>query len=392
MRWCYPRHAVVLRIARFLLWLPMKLKYGFRVERYRMKKDRPYLVLANHRGFWDPFLVSYVYNRPIHFMATDSLFNNGLVSRLLVWLAAPIPKKKQGADLKAIRAAREVAAENGVVGVFPEGSRSYDGAPTSIDVGAAQLAKLLKADILCCGLYGVYASDPRWSSVERIGSSLLKTVLVIPAEEAAEMEDEELRSRIEEALNIEEAPTRRIAWTGGRLTERIESFLYVCPSCGSVCTIYSHGNGFGCTACGMKGRMNPNLSLVFEEKDPGVRNLVQWHRIQKRYGRSFVPEPGKEIFRDEKVDIYENPKGGKKLLGKGTVSLWDDRMVLSPAGVEPVELPVSDIRIVSPVGLKKLVVSGKGFSYFIQGEPGFNGYKYAHIYYALSGQPDREVK
>ena len=149
---------------------------------------------------------------------------------------------------------------------------------------------------------------------------------------------------------------------------------------------------FGCSACGMKGHMNPNLSLTFEVKDPGVRNLKQWHRIQKRYGRSFVPEAGKEIFRDEKVDIYENPKGGKRLLGKGTVSLWDDRLILAPDGADPVKLPVSDIRIVSPVGLKKLVVSGRDFSYFVQGEPGFNGYKYAQIYYSLSGQPDREVK
>ncbi len=393
MRWCYPRHKVLMVIMRILLWPFMKIKYGMKFERHKLDTDKPYLILANHRGFWDPFLVSYVYNRPIHFMATDNLFTNGFVSKLLVWAAAPIPKKKQGADLKAIRAAMQVASENGVIGVFPEGSRSFDGAPTSIDVGIAQLAKLIRADIVLCGLYGVYASDPRWSSVQRQGNSLLKTVKVITAEEAAAMDDEELRKQIEDALDIEEAPSRRVARTS-KLAEKLESFLYVCPKCGSTCTLYSTGNEFGCTACGMHGHVNPNLSLDFDDDSIKVRNLVQWHRIQRRFGRNYVPVSGQEIFRDDNVDIYEDDKksGIKKLLGKGTIRLRPEEMKLEPAGAEPVSLEVGKLRVVSPVGMKKLVVSGNGFSYFIEGVPGFNGYKYAQMFYTLTGQLDREVK
>lgn len=393
MKWCFPRHDFALYAVRILLWPYLKLRYGFKAEKFRMSKDKPYLVLANHRGYWDPFLLCYVYNRPIHFMATDNLFTNGLLSRLLIYWLAPIAKKKQGADLKAVRSAMQVAKENGVVGVFPEGSRSYDGESTSIDLGIAQLAKLMKADILVCGMFGVYAADPRWGTGNRRGNALLKTVRVITAEEAAGMDDELLRSEIAEAMDINEAVTKRPA-KASKVAEKLESFIYVCPKCGSICHIYSKGNEFGCTACGMHGTMDQDLTLNFDDEDIRIRNLAQWHRIQRRFGREFEPVPGKIIFSDDNVEmmISDQKKGEKISLGKGKLFLTDTELGFISVSGSETRLQIKDIKIVSPVGMSKLLVNSGSESYFVEGFLGFNGYKYSQIYYTLTGQPDREVK
>ena len=393
MRWCYPRHEFAFRFVKMLLWPYLRLRYGFRAEKFKLKKDRPCLILSNHRGFWDPFLVCYVYDRPIHFMATDNIFTNGFASRMLEYWLAPIPKKKQEADFRAVKSALRIASENGVVGVFPEGSRSYDGAPTSVDIGIAQLAKKMGGDLAVCGLFGVYASDPRWGFGKRRGRSLLKTVYFATAEEMAQMTDEQLLEKITGSMDINETETEDVVYAEN-LAEKLESFIYVCPVCGATCRIYSKGNEFGCEACGMHGVMNPNLTLSFDDPSVKIRNLVQWHRIQRRYGRQFEAVPGQVIFTDEKVRFMEsdNATGAKKDLGTGELSLTDTAMIFRPRDGAEVELPIKDIRIVSPVGMKKLLVSGRDFSYYLEGEPGFNGYKYTQIYYTLTGQPDREVK
>ena len=117
-KWVLRRHSAVFAILRPLLSPFFKLIYGVTGEHFKMKKDRPYLILSNHQALLDPVFIAMYTDRPIHFMATDNVFSNGFVSKLLVHFIAPIPKKKQGADLQAMRACLAIAKKNGVVGWY----------------------------------------------------------------------------------------------------------------------------------------------------------------------------------------------------------------------------------------------------------------------------------
>ena len=108
-KWCRKRDWVTLVLIKILLWPYFFFSMGYRCEKVKLRRDRPYLILCNHETFWDPFFVNLMYNRPIHFMATDNIFTNGFISKLLTFFLGPIPKRKQGGDIQAVRATLNIA-------------------------------------------------------------------------------------------------------------------------------------------------------------------------------------------------------------------------------------------------------------------------------------------
>ena len=88
-KWVLRRHSAVFAILRPLLSPFFKLIYGVTGEHFKMKKDRPYLVLSNHQALLDPVFIAMYTDRPIHFMATDNVFSNGFVSRIIWYASSP---------------------------------------------------------------------------------------------------------------------------------------------------------------------------------------------------------------------------------------------------------------------------------------------------------------
>lgn len=74
----------------------------------------------------DPFFISKAFPFQLYFYASDDLFNLK-VSPLIRYLAAPIPKSKSVADLKAVMISLRVLREGGAIGITPEGNRTLSG-------------------------------------------------------------------------------------------------------------------------------------------------------------------------------------------------------------------------------------------------------------------------
>lgn len=392
-KWCRRRDNVTLIIIKALLWPYFFFRMGFRFKKAKMDRDRPYLVLCNHETFWDPFFVSMVYNRPIHFMATDNIFTNGFSSRLLTFFLGPIPKRKQGGDLQAVRAAIKIAKENGVVGVFPEGSTTYDGYPTSIDIGAAKLAKIMKADLLLCNIDGGYGCDPRWSRKPRKGHLMVSEVRRLTREEMEHMSDEELHEIVVSELAVSPPPSKYTYRSNAR-AEWIESAVYICPKCGAVSSIVSSGNNFSCTACGLTGTYNEDLSLTFSDDSVGITTMREWLELQKSRIETTVTEYDQYIFEDDgvKFTISDRNIGKRIVLGIGKLRLDRDALSFCISDGTERTLELSDVEIVSPVTGRKLIIATRENTYFVIGPQAFNPYKYAQAFYYLKGEPDREVK
>ncbi len=105
------------------------------------------IVAGNHLGFWDPVVVAAFIDRPIHFMAKEELFEHALLAKFLCKLNA-FPVKRGSPDRTALKTALNILAENKVLGMFPEGTRSKTGELSKPQHGIAMLVLKSRAPIV----------------------------------------------------------------------------------------------------------------------------------------------------------------------------------------------------------------------------------------------------
>ncbi len=109
------------------------------------------IVAANHVSLLDPFFLAMGLRQQVFYMAKAELFRNPLLRALLNWLGA-FPVERGKGDSGAIDRSVEILRGGGVLGIFPEGTRSKDGKPLRPKSGAALIAKMTGAGILPCGI------------------------------------------------------------------------------------------------------------------------------------------------------------------------------------------------------------------------------------------------
>lgn len=97
----------------------------------------PVIVAGNHRGVVDGPVVALFVARPMAFVAKAELFV-GPAARILTWLGQ-IPVHRGRPDRAALRRALDVLAADGVLGLFPEGTRGA-GALDEVQHGIAYIA------------------------------------------------------------------------------------------------------------------------------------------------------------------------------------------------------------------------------------------------------------
>ena len=84
----------------------------------------PVILAGNHSNFIDGPLIVNNAPRPVHFMVKQEMFD-GPLGPMLRWFGQ-IPVDRAGTDRNAVLRSLAVLAQGGVLGVFPEGTRSAD--------------------------------------------------------------------------------------------------------------------------------------------------------------------------------------------------------------------------------------------------------------------------
>lgn len=157
---------IAYRAAKRLLTRPLRSAFDLHVERSdRVPSSGPVIVVANHRSFMDSIFLPIVIERPIAFLAKAEYFDD----RRTAWLfratgQIPVRRGSPAGARSALNAASDALNAGGVVGLYPEGTRSRDGQLQSGNLGAARLAIATGAPILPVGLIGtdeVQAPDQR---------------------------------------------------------------------------------------------------------------------------------------------------------------------------------------------------------------------------------------
>lgn len=279
---------------RFLkLTLGVYLRLRFRLHGISTSVVRriepPYLLLPNHVGFWDPFFLSILVPQPVYFVAADANFRSRLLRRALSWVGA-VPITKGVSDLETVRHLLSVRDAGGVIGLFGEGGRTWDGVTLPMASGTAKLAKLLKIPVVCPVFKGGYLSHPRWARSPRRGRIYIEFHRAIEGEELGKMTVAEIDTRIARHLahdDVRWASEAGIRYRSGRPAEYVEHVLFACPACRRIGTLRSHIYHIACTACRLTAELDANGAITIDSAaattDPAPNELSftsvrQWHQ------------------------------------------------------------------------------------------------------------------
>ena len=117
----------------------------------------PVIIIANHTHNADPALINAIMARPVMFLAKRELVTGGnAISRWLVRNYGVIPVSRGRPDRDALKMASQVLNNGGIIGMFPEGTRSRDGALSEASRGTAYLAVSSGAPVLPIGIEGLH--------------------------------------------------------------------------------------------------------------------------------------------------------------------------------------------------------------------------------------------
>ena len=142
-KWVKLRHKIITKLAYYVLYPIVKLKYGVKINKFKEQGKRAYFIMMNHQTDFDQFFIGCAFKGPVYYVASEDLFSKGFISKLLKYAVAPIPIKKQSTDVRAVMNCIKVAKEGGTSAIAPEGNRTYSGKTEYIRPAIAPLAKNL---------------------------------------------------------------------------------------------------------------------------------------------------------------------------------------------------------------------------------------------------------
>ncbi len=376
-KWMKFRHKVVRNLAFLVLYPYSRIKYGIKVEKFKEQGKRPYLILFNHQTAFDQFFVGMAFKGPVYYVASEDLFSMGWVSRLIKYVVAPIPIRKQTTDASAVMNCIRLAREGGTIALAPEGNRTYDGKPVYINPAIAPLAKKLKLPIALYRIEGGYGVHPRWSDVVRKGKMRGYVYKVIEPDEYKDMSNEVLYSVIKEGLDVNEVKVDG-QYYHKKSAEFLERLVYVCPYC-DLSTFVSNGNIIKCQKCGreieyLENKKLDGIGFKFPFKFVGDWYDYQCDFINNLDISQYNDSP---IYTDEitflKVNVYKN----KEILEKNIMlSLYGNKIT-----VGDMVFNFDDINAITILGKNKLNIYTDEALYQIKGDKRFNGLKYMNFYF-----------
>jgi 1-acyl-sn-glycerol-3-phosphate acyltransferase len=302
------------KILRFLTSVYLHWKIDIHVSKNDTKSlNPPYLVLANHVTYWDPFLVNMFVGEPICYIAEAVYFRNPLF-RLILNSVGSIPKKrymKQYLPIKRLLRAKDYGR---ILGIFPEGERKWDGTTDFKTLCAtAKLIKKLDVPVVTVKIRGGYMAYPRWAKVSRKGRVDLSYTLCLTKEECRALSLEQIEDKIRKYLVHDEVDYQRKEYSkyiGKDLAENLEHLLFACPNCQYLNTLVSHGNQLSCQQCHYSVIYNQYGFLEGLQKKLYFDNLRDWNRWQNLFLREFITEKYniknqdcEDILRDNEVGI-----------------------------------------------------------------------------------------
>ena len=181
-------------LLRFLLTVLIQWKVA---GRDNVPKEGAFIVVSNHRSNVDPpVLGAGIARRRVRFMAKVELFKMPFGIVIKLWDAFPV--RRFDADLGALLTAERILKHGGVVGMFPEGTRSRTGYIGRFHAGTALIALHTGTTVLPCAMTGTenLTSPIKILKRTRVTVSIGKPIVLEQVRRPTEAQVSELTQRI----------------------------------------------------------------------------------------------------------------------------------------------------------------------------------------------------
>ena len=136
------------------------------------------IIASNHLSFSDSIFMPLMVPRPVIFLAKSEYFTGtglkGRLTALFFRLTNQLPMDRSGgaASAASLDAGMDVLTHGGLLGIYPEGTRSPDGRLYRGKVGVARLALQARVPVIPVAMIGTDKVQPigkRLPSIRRIG-------------------------------------------------------------------------------------------------------------------------------------------------------------------------------------------------------------------------------
>jgi 1-acyl-sn-glycerol-3-phosphate acyltransferase len=211
----------------------------------------PALIISNHACYLDPIFLTAASNRYIRFLTTAEMTRTP-IGRFLFTRLGTIPIRRYTSDPAAVREILSSLNRGEIVGIFPEGERSWDGVPQQVAGKVKRFLKRIEVPIIPARIEGSYAILPRWARTPlpgRIKISFLPPLLPSSSKESVSKMLHTIAVRSDGQTIL---PHRS---TG------IERLLWACPICHAIGAVSARGRMIHCGQCGMRWRIDRRLML-----------------------------------------------------------------------------------------------------------------------------------
>ncbi len=153
----------------------------------------PFIMAGNHSSLLDWMFVARFVERPIRFVLTREFYDQAGFTSLYQRLGV-IPIRDGAIELSAVRQLLATLARGEIVGVFPEGQITRDGALLPAQPGVIAIAARAGVPIVPVGVRGAFEAFPRDARVPRpvAVSVAYGTPLAIPSEVSRSREGQAL--------------------------------------------------------------------------------------------------------------------------------------------------------------------------------------------------------
>lgn len=328
---CYIRVLTFIVFTFFTLFYRIKKKLPIEVK----KLQSPYLILSNHVGFWDPFIVGHYLPKFTHFVASDASMR-GKVIRFFLTRLGTIPKKKNMRDTKVIRDIVSVIRQGENVGIFPEAVRNWSGSSFQMDKSVVKLIKMLNVPVVVAVLKGMNLFNPRWAKKLRRTHVEVEYKLMLNQEQVGLLSEDEIFELLKNTLKYDEVEFQKANMNkiySKRKAENINHALYVCPECNAIDSFSVARNDFICSECDYD--IHINEYGFFERLNKGklyfdnIRDWYYWQEqwLLKEVSVKFDKNFKDIIFEDRNSEIYHT-SSDKELdfVGVADVKMFIDRI------------------------------------------------------------------
>lgn len=353
----YRRHCRVWRFAH--LFKPV-VKHMFKLEADTCPEiDGSYLVLANHSTNLDPVLVGLSFPRQMYFVASEHVYRQGFVSKLLKWTFEPIAKMKGSSDALTVMKAIRYLRSGKNVAIFAEGNRTFNGR-TELSLITEATGKLVKAaasNLVTYRLEGGYFAQPRWGFTIRKGKVYGRIVNIYKKEDLKQMTPAQITELIRADID-ENAYSRQekehIRYKGKRIAEGLECAVSVCPKCRKIVDHVTKKSTITCPSCHSTTTLD---DYGYFPEDFPVHTVEQWDNFQEEFYANLCSssDTATPLFSDRDILASTITQDHEQTsLGQGTLTVFTDRFEFTPE--KNVPKSSSSATAASPTSMEKTVI------------------------------------